>query len=244
MASFVVHHVAGVIFLKQLEKKYHITLTENQKNQFLLGNLIVDSSNLNFNIPENVSLERLHIMKKEYFEKQQKEKISTHFRNINNLCVQAPIIQKFIEKYNELIKTDMTVFGYLFHLYTDKRFFDDFFNESFEYLDENMEKTIYKSSLKYIRVKKNGNIYLASDVFSKISNVSIYDDYTVMNKLILNYYDIEFPFLSLYDFSQENFINPGIEEVNYENIFEILRKTKVYIEQSYNIESDKLNPTL
>ena len=63
MASFVIHHTAGLNFLKQLEEKYHVVLTEEQKKQFLLGNLIVDSTSLKFAIPDGVSQEELKLMK-------------------------------------------------------------------------------------------------------------------------------------------------------------------------------------
>ena len=242
MASFVIHHTAGLNFLKQFEEKYHIVLTEEQKKQFLLGNLIVDSTNLKFIIPDGISQEELGLVKNNFSRKVQEEKVSTHFRTSKDkdLCIQVPIIEKFVDKYNELIKSDMSALGYLFHLYTDKQFFGDLFEQSFECLDENMKQTIYIKLLKFIKIKQNGNIYLANDVFSKDSKVSIYDDYTVMNKIILNYYNIEFPFLDLCEYI-DKFINPGIEEVDYNNIFEVLRKTKNYIEQSYSIESDKLN---
>lgn len=242
MASFVIHHTAGLNFLKQLEEKYHVVLTEEQKKQFLLGNLIVDSTSLKFAIPDGVSQEELKLMKKDFSRKVQEEKVSTHFRTSEDkdLCIQVPIVEKFVDKYDELIKSDMSALGYLFHLYTDKQFFCDLFDKSFECLDENMKQTIYIKLLKFIKTKKNGNIYLANEVFSKDSKVNIYDDYTVMNKIILSYYNIEFPFLDLCEYIDE-FINPGIEEVDYNNIFEVLRKTKCYIEQSYSIESDKLN---
>ncbi len=42
MASFVIHDVAGEVFLKELKEKYGIELSDIDKNKFLMGNLIVD----------------------------------------------------------------------------------------------------------------------------------------------------------------------------------------------------------
>lgn len=42
MASFVVHHTAAMHFLKKLEES-GIKISQKNKNDFLLGNLIVDS---------------------------------------------------------------------------------------------------------------------------------------------------------------------------------------------------------
>ena len=98
-----------------------------------------------------------------------------------------------------------------------------------------------KKKLKYIRVKKNGEIYLATDIFGKDSKVSIYNDYTIMNKLILNYYNISFAFNDLYNYACNNFTNPGINEVDYKNIFNVLKNTVKYIEQSNSTKYSELS---
>ena len=41
MASFVVHHTAGMHFLDELEKE-NIKISEENRNDFLLSNLIVN----------------------------------------------------------------------------------------------------------------------------------------------------------------------------------------------------------
>ena len=52
MASFVIHHVAGLKFLDKLENDYGIVLSDKEKNQFLLGNLIVDSTRCKLQLKE------------------------------------------------------------------------------------------------------------------------------------------------------------------------------------------------
>ena len=55
MASFVVHNIAGEKFLQLLEES-GINLSPEQKDKFLLGNLIVDSSKIKKVIPTKMFL--------------------------------------------------------------------------------------------------------------------------------------------------------------------------------------------
>ena len=243
MASFVIHHVAGVEFLKQIEENYNISLTQEQKNQFLLGNLIVDSTKLKFKVPKGLCSDEVTLLKREYSMKLQEEKISTHFRDLEDkdMCIQTPILENFVNKYEKIIKVDFSALGYLYHLYTDKIFFNNLFKESFECLDKNKLPTIYSKDLKFIKIIKNDIIYSFTDVFSKDSNISIYNDYTFMNKIILNHYNVFFDFEYFCNYARKNFVNPGINEVDYDNIINVLKNTLSYIEQSNNIQGSKLN---
>ena len=80
MASFVIHHISGEVFLNELENK-GVMLSDTEKKQFLLGNLIVDSSRIKKQILENLSLEEQKKFKKKLREEIQEEKRSTHFRD-------------------------------------------------------------------------------------------------------------------------------------------------------------------
>ena len=238
MASFVIHHVAGLKFLDKLENEYGISLNEKEKNQFLLGNLIVDSTRCNLKLKEGLTKEEIQELKKQHSQNVQNEKVSTHFRKLDDkdLCIQAPVVADFKTKYESLL-SDFSVLGYLFHLYTDKMFFDDLFTESFECLDKNLKPTIYIKDLKFIKSKKTGEIYLALDVWKKDSPVSIYSDYTTMNKIMLEHFQINMDFEKLLKCAENDFINPGIKEVDYNNIFSVLKKTSIYIKESYESEN-------
>lgn len=241
MASFVIHHVAGLKFIDRLENKYGVILSETEKNQFLLGNLIVDSTRNKLQLKEGLTEEEIQRLKNQYSKNIQDEKISTHFRNANDreLCVQTPNADIFKTKYENILH-DFSVLGYLFHLYTDKMFFDDLFTESFECLDKNLKPTIYAKDLKFIKSKKNNKIYLADDIWKEDSPVSIYSDYTTMNKIILEHFDVNINFEKLLECAENNFSNPGIEEVDYNNIFWVLKSTSNYIKQSYESENTEL----
>lgn len=240
MASFVVHNIAGEKFLQLLEES-SINLSPEQKDKFLLGNLIVDSSKIKKVIPEGVSAEELKKIKKYYRNLIQDEKIATHFRDSNDLklCIQKPDLSKFINKYGNLFTEDISVLGYFFHLFTDKLFFEDLFKATFSCLDREGNETNYAKEVTSMYVKKNGKVYSQIEFWNGDNKESIYHDYTVMNKILLEYYGCIFDKTRLLD-SSKSFINPGIEEVDYSNIISILNKTESFIKESYATEDNTL----
>lgn len=233
MASFVIHTIAAETFLKKLESE-GIKLTDSEKNEFLLGNLITDSV-------QDIEGRTQSESKKIYRIKAQEEKAKTHFKNEDDkdLCIQCPNTLSFETKYDSILKEYSTL-GYLFHLYTDKVFFDDLFKASFETLDENMNPTIYTSKTKYVLVRKNNKIMKAEDLFNAENNESIYHDYTVMNKFLLGYFGATFDVQKLLSYSTM-IKNPGIEEVDFANLGSVITKTHKYIKESYAIEKNTLN---
>lgn len=243
MASFVIHHIAGEQFLNELEKERGIELSDLEKQQFLLGNLIVDSSRINKKLPDNLNAQELKKYKRKLRSEIQEEKKSTHFRNEQdeNLCIQAPNITKFIKKYPHLVTTDYTALGYLYHLYVDKQFFDNLFRDTFETLDQNGNYTPYLDKLVAMKIKKNGKIYCHEELESHDSPVSIYHDYTVMNKILLEHYGTTFDPAKLLVNKDQVFQNPGIEEVDYQNISKVVEKTKAYIAESYQEKDEELH---
>lgn len=163
-----------------------------------------------------------------------KKKI-THFRNIedSNLCIKIPNIEMFLKKYSKYISFNMSVFGYFFHLYTDKLFFEDLFNRTFTSLNENMDKTLYAPDAKYILIKKDNRVVPYKEFWSNDNSkaCSIYNDYTLMNKLLINYYGLVTDLDELLLFGC-NLPNDCIEEVDYKNIKTVLNDMREYIYKS------------
>lgn len=242
MASFVIHYVAGEEFLSTLEKEYGIEITPQERNDFLLGNLIVDSSRIKKEIPEGLNTEELKEFKMKLREEAQNEKVSTHFRlpDDANLCIQVPKLEKFLSQYKDLVKKDFSALGYLFHLYTDKIFFNDLFLDTFECIDKDGNPSIYQDEVVAMRVNKNGEVHPSAEFWNHDSPVSIYHDYTVMNKILLEYYGTAFDKEKLEE-AALNFKNPGITEVDYENITSVINLTAKFIKESYAEEDTKLN---
>ena len=242
MASFVIHHISGEAFLNELERE-GVLLSDTEKKQFLLGNLIVDSSRIKKQFPENLSLEEQKEFKKKLREEAQEEKKSTHFRDEDDykLCIQAPNVSSFLEKYQDLITKDYTALGYLYHLYVDKMFFNDLFRDTFVCLDKDGNETKYIADLVSMQVKKSGEVSPVEDFWSHDSSVSIYHDYTVMNKLLLEKYGTCFDAEKLLENHDTTFVNPGIYEVDYQNVTSVVSKTAAYIGESYQVEDSSLN---
>ena len=67
-------------------------------------------------------------------------------------------------------------------------FFNDLFRDTFVCLDKDGNETKYIADLVSMQVKKSGEVSPVEDFWSHDSNVSIYHDYTVMNKLLLEKY--------------------------------------------------------
>ena len=204
MPSFIIHHISGERLLNNLN------LNEEDRLLFLLGNLIPDSSKNN---------------KKDI----QKEKLITHFRRIedNNKLLMAPYPEDFLNKYKNIINNP-TVLGYYFHLWMDKYYFNNIFKSSFIFLDKNYKETNILSENVYIKIIKNNKLITRKELFSQ---EYLYDDYTTMNKILLDRYNISFN-IDEYNKIIPKFINPGIEEVDYKNVKSIIIDMLFYINES------------
>lgn len=240
MASFIIHTIVGEHLLKRIEDTYNIEISENDKKQFLLGNLIVDSINTSKEIPSNIKDKTQYKM--EIKNKIRKEKLTTHFRDESKEgeCLKVPVPESFLNKYQRLIKDNLSVLGYLFHLYTDKIFFSVLFRETFDSLDKEGNPTNYDKTLENIKIKKNGILVDAKEFWAGTSNINIYNDYTIINKILLEYYGTSFDILEYLEYAKVNFINPGIEEVSYSNIPKILKEMEQFINESYTHQGGEL----
>lgn len=221
MASFVVHHTAGMHFLDELEKE-NIKISEENRNDFLLSNLIVDS------IDKNSSLDK------------QTQKIATHFRGDDDRdkVIQYPDLNLFLNKYAAYLEAgDFKTLGYLFHLYTDCKFFNQLFRDSFTFLDKDHKPTIYASQVAFVRLHKNGNVINNKDFWTHNTDTSIYDDYTTINKIVLEHFGYGFDYEALKS-AGSSFTDIPISEVNPKNIFAVLDQTKAFIAESYATDND------
>jgi hypothetical protein len=229
MPSYVIHHIAGT----KLLDKYKVS--DKKKGLFLLGNLIPDSIKTLGNETDPIKVKEL---RDKYYKEIQHEKNATHFRRKEdfNKNVQLCYLEDFLAKYGHLID-DPTVFGYYYHLFVDNYFFSTVFDETFTCLDSNDDKTDLSADTKSYLVLKNKKI-LTPDVFW--SHAGIYDDYTKMNKILLDYYGVSFNEDELRKVLPL-FVNPGIEEVDYKNIEAVFRETNNYINESNNVSDKSLN---
>ncbi len=243
MASFVIHTIVGERFLNELETKYNVSISEEERLEFLLGNLIVDSVRENSILPEGLTEEEQVEFLYQRRRRVQEEKVKTHFRDPNklNLCLRVPEDEWFVNKYSKLLTYDYSTLGYLFHLYTDRLFFGDLFKATFISLDKNGQETIYDKEATTIEVIKNKRRENKKDFWTGQTELSIYNDYTIMNKMLLAYYGTSFDESRLLEFAKEHFKNPGIEEVDYSLIIDVIRKTSAFIKESYQVSETELS---
>jgi LysM repeat protein len=54
MASFIIHTIVGETLLNEIERKYNITISDYNRKNFLLGNLIPDSLKTDKTIPSTL----------------------------------------------------------------------------------------------------------------------------------------------------------------------------------------------
>ncbi len=218
MASFIIHYITADNFLKKIKA------TSQERMDFLLTNLVVDTVPLNQ-------------------ETTQSYKQKTHFREDVDLdkCIQLPNLDKFTKKYHQLLLThNMIALGYLYHLYVDKYFFEKLFTISFKTLDNNQHQTNCIDKVKCVLVTKNNNLYNAKEFFDKKTSTGLYNDYTVMNSLLLEKYNIDFNESTLINYLP-NYHNPGIEEVSFSSIKDIIKDTYTYIKESKKLSNKSLN---
>lgn len=243
MASFIIHTLSAEHLLKELESLYGVTLSKEDINKFLLGNLIVDSLKLDMTIPSHLEGQALVDYKMDLKRKNREEKVSTHFRNplYEENILKLPEPSLFVDKYKNIIDKDISVVGYLFHLYTDRLFFSSLFPKTFISLTSNGNVATKEKESHTIRILKNNQEVLDKVFWTGTSPLSIYSDYTILNKLLLEFFSTSFNPEELKEFALNSFINPGIEEVDYTKIIEIINKTKLFIEDSYRSTETELN---
>ena len=225
MPSYVIHYICGNKFIE----KYKVTPKE--KSEFLVGNLIPDSSKVLGNI-ETASLPG--DFRKKHRKEIQQEKLLTHFRDEKDLdnVIMLPYPEKFKEKYNV---TDLVSLGYYYHLCTDKYFFSEIWEKSFVFLNDKYQETKSKKESKYVRIIKNNRIIPVEDFYS---SKHLYHDYTIMNKMLLDYFNISFDSEGLIKYLDT--IRNYIKEVDINNLESVIKDTLFYISESKNIDDEEL----
>lgn len=135
------------------------------------------------------------------------EKTKSHF--IYNTKSDIPNIKLFKEKYKNFMSNSFEL-GYFTHLYTDKLWFDGF-----------IDSLTYSNSIKLL----DGTIIHVPQ--EKIKEL-IYNDYTNLNTIIIDKYNID---LSLF-YEEYQKPNTSIEEVPIDKLNILIDKMGVIIENS------------
>ena len=148
------------------------------------------------------------------------QKELSHFRNpvYRDKMMVFPDLTRFIAKYSSLL-SDSSVLGYYFHLYIDRRFFKDFIPEIVDFYDETGQITDIKEEIATVYIR-NFQTYIPFEKY--LTEEYYYGDYTKMNTYLVNRYQIPTTL-------DPNISNPGIKEVDYEDVRQVLKELKTYM---------------
>lgn len=135
-------------------------------------------------------------------------KVEAHFQDTND---DIPNIDKFLKKYKENLNDDF-VMGYFIHLYTDYLWFKYFIPELFD-------------SDKELITKRDGTkVKCKESVFT----LFIYNDYTNLNSLLLDIYNMD---LSIF-YTELPSMNDIIKEIPMNKLNLLINETSYIIENS------------
>lgn len=148
------------------------------------------------------------------------DKDKTHFRNpiYKEKMMVYPDLNRFLEKYSSMLSDDSCL-GYYFHLYIDRKFFKDYIPQTVEFLKTDGSPTDIRSEVSAVLVRKSGRIIPGNEY---LTEKYYYGDYTKMNSFLAEKFQLS---LNL----NPEIANPGITEVNYADIKEVLSTLQNYL---------------
>lgn len=161
MPGFILHLTAAQMLLRQLPYYPDFPYKISSINDFLIGNLLPDTTN---------------------------QKDASHFRNpaYYEKMMVFPDLTRFMQKYSSLL-SNSSVLGYYFHLYIDRKFFKDFIPQVVKFYDKNGHITDIRDEVATVYIQKSKT----SIPFSKyLTEEYYYGDYTRMNTYLVNRYKI------------------------------------------------------
>lgn len=153
------------------------------------------------------------------------DKTYSHFRHPdrNEKLMVYPDLDLFFDKYRHLL-SDSSCLGYYFHLYIDRVYAKDYIPQIITFYDVNGQESSDKADITHALIKRTGELVPIKTIFS---DTYYYGDFTKMNTYLMKRYSLST------DLSFD-VINPGIEEVDYDNIVKIHKQLEEYLTVSEN----------
>lgn len=149
-----------------------------------------------------------------------RDKRESHFRNrrYQDQMIEYPDLKMFLRKYKYLLD-DSSCLGYYFHLYIDYKFFTEYVPEIVTLLDEKEQAVTKKEQVVWVKINKTGKLIPRGEFYS---DEYYYGDYTRMNTYLVERYQLS---LEL----DTDIKNPGMEEVDYADVKNVLEELKGYL---------------
>lgn len=148
-----------------------------------------------------------------------KDKSKSHFRSEERKgkMVEYPEVELFRKKYQDLMN-DSSVLGYDFHLYIDRKFFIEYYPKILKYLNNAFCEELEMDKVEWTYICKIDKIV---PVQQFLSEEYYYGDFTKMNSWLVETYRLPMKL-------NTNLQNPGIEEVDYKLVENVLQELKGY----------------
>lgn len=224
MPSFAIHTVCGIELLKKLK------VDDNSKRDFIIGNILPDVSRVRDYKNKDDLDKRKSI---------QDRKMITHFRVDDDIVLQYPDLNKFLSKYEDSVKKNIISLAYFFHLYTDYYYFKIFLNDILCFYDKDMNITNSKKNVYYVKILRNNEVYEFKKLFNKLGNDSIYNDYSISNKYLINKYNLNIDYDDLIEYIDQEGFTTEIKESNSLFAYYAIIKLRKYL-KDLEIVDDKL----
>lgn len=158
------------------------------------------------------------------------QKRSSHFWNESekDKVIMTPDLNSFLQKYAGILNQSPLYAGYFAHLHLDHEFWSGYISGQVEFLDNDGKITEHMKNLKSVWIRKTEKIIPAGDFFSQDY---LYGDYTRLNKILAQKYDLKIPVYREYH-------NCKIEEADSRDMIRLLENLKTYMNNSLACTGD------
>lgn len=148
------------------------------------------------------------------------DKTFSHFRHPDRQekLMVYPDLDLFLDKYRQLL-TDSSCLGYYYHLFIDRVYAKDYIPQIITFYDINGHEADNRSDITHALIKRTGELVPIKAIFS---DEYYYGDFTKMNTYLMNRFDLSTDIVC-------DGINPGITEVNYDDIMKIQKQLQGYL---------------
>ena len=154
------------------------------------------------------------------------DKTWSHFRNPRRQekLMVYPDLDLFLAKYEHLL-TDSSCLGYYFHLFIDRVYAKDYIPQIVTFYDKNGQEASNRADITHAFIKRTKELVPIKTFFS---DEYYYGDFTKLNTYLINRFHLTT------DFNFADADNPGIEEVNYDDIAFIQEQLAGYLDVPEN----------
>ncbi len=149
------------------------------------------------------------------------DKTYSHFRHPDRKekLMVYPDLDLFLNKYRHLL-TNSSCLGYYFHLFIDRVYAKDYISQIITFYDANGQVASDRADITHALIKRTGEMVPVKTLFS---DDYYYGDFTKLNTYLIKRFDLSTDIVGHID-------NPGIKEVDYENIKMIQKQLQGYLD--------------